>query len=269
MIQVCSGFEIQIFNFFSSLGLAHGIKETKTKCIITSKHSVSRLIQFQTLLKTVILLDVKDGDPEFKKIQSKFNSSVNIVTFDRVVQSGDLDYFRLNPVHNKENDVAVIMYTSGKNCLDFLFLKFCILLNQGTGGVPKGVLITHRNFLRCFQCNLSLVSFFLEELHRHTYIAYLPMAHILEFGAQTMIILYGGKFGYSSPQTMTDLSPGLKPGIKGDMTLLKPTIMTSVPLVLDRIRKAIYAKLNDKGFFAVRAFELLLEYKDFWVSKGK
>ena len=115
---------------------------------------------------------------------------------------------------------------------------------------------------------LSLVHFFVHEMSRHTYVAYLPLAHILEFGTETFLMLVGCKIGFSSPHTITDLSVGLMPGTKGDVTLLKPTLMASVPLVLDRIRKAIYARLNSKGLFAVRLFEFVIEYKNFWESKG-
>ena len=82
-------------------------------------------------------------------------------------------------------------------------------------------------------------------------------------------MLVGARIGYSSPQTITDVSVGLAPGTAGDATLLRPTLMASVPLVCDRIRKAIYARLNSKGLLAVRLFEYLIDYKTFWMSKGK
>lgn len=98
---------------------------------------------------------------------------------------------------------------------------------------------------------------------------YLPLAHILEFATETFLILVGGRIGYSSPHTITDLSMGIAPGTPGDATLLRPTLMATVPLVCDRIRKAIYARLNSKGLLAVRLFEYIIDYKTFWTSKGK
>lgn len=44
----------------------------------------------------------------------------------------------------------------------------------------------------------------------------------------------GVKIGYASPFTLTDSAPGLVPGQKCDIKLLKPTVITAVPLVLDR-----------------------------------
>lgn len=130
-------------------------------------------------------------------------------------------------------------------------------------------MMTHKNFLRGMWCCLSLVQFFLDTIHLHTYIAYLPLAHILEFGTETFLVLSGARIGYSSPNTLTNMSPGLMAGTCGDAGLLRPTLMASVPLVLDRIRKAIYTSLNDKGLLAVKFFESIIEYKTFWMSKGE
>lgn len=129
-------------------------------------------------------------------------------------------------------------------------------------------MITHRNILTGHRGILAMVEFFIHELNMHTYIAYLPLAHILEFCNETYLLLNGGKLGYASPHTLTDMSPGLKPGTKGDIGLLKPSLMATVPLVLDRIRKAVYASLNEKGYFSVKLFEFVVEYKTFWMSKG-
>jgi long-chain acyl-CoA synthetase len=46
---------------------------------------------------------------------------------------------------------------------------------------------------------------------------------------------------------MIDTSAMVKKGCKGDATVLQPTIMASVPLILDRIYKAIREKVGQKG----------------------
>ena len=47
----------------------------------------------------------------------------------------------------------------------------------------------------------------------------------------------GIPIGYSSALTMTDTSSKIKRGSKGDASVLRPTILASVPLILDRIYK--------------------------------
>lgn len=129
-------------------------------------------------------------------------------------------------------------------------------------------MMTHKNFLVGVMSALSIVELFARNFERHVYIGYLPLAHILEFGVQNLLIFAGCRVGYSSPHTMLDVSQGLMEGTKGDATLLQPTVMASVPLVLDRIRKAIFTSLNEKGLLVVKFFEFLFEYKNFWVSRG-
>ena len=101
------------------------------------------------------------------------------------------------------------------------------------------------------------------------YIAYLPLAHVLELLSENTMMLFGIKVrveninifcihytikysitfskeifkhsltylqqvGYSSPNTMTDMSTKVRKGYKGDASVLKPTMMCAVPLIMDR-----------------------------------
>lgn len=114
------------------------------------------------------------------------------------------------------DDVALIMYTSGST------------------GVPKGVELTHDNFIGALKSltRSSLGSYQLGE--NEVYLAYLPLAHIFEIGAEITLMSFGVPIAYSSPQTMLDISMGIRKGTPGDMTLVKPTVMPAVPLILER-----------------------------------
>ncbi|KAL3216655.1 hypothetical protein MRX96_032971 [Rhipicephalus microplus] len=100
------------------------------------------------------------------------------------------------------------------------------------------------------------------------YIAYLPLAHVLELAAECLSFALGARIGYASPLTLTDKSTGVQKGCKGDASLLRPTIMVSVPLILDRIRKSITEVAATKGPFFRRIFEYLIAYKSFWLRLG-
>lgn len=54
----------------------------------------------------------------------------------------------------------------------------------------------------------------------------------------------GSAIGYGSPLTLTDTSNKIKKGTKGDVTALKPTIMTAVPAILDRVRDGVRKKVR-------------------------
>lgn len=53
----------------------------------------------------------------------------------------------------------------------------------------------------------------------------------------------GGAIGYGSPLTLTDTSNKIKKGTKGDASVLRPTLMTAVPAILDRVRDGVRKKV--------------------------
>lgn len=83
-----------------------------------------------------------------------------------------------------------------------------------------------------------------------------------------MFLLAGVTIGYSSPFTLTDTSPGVVSGQIGDLKLLKPTVIVSVPLILDRIVKEIYLKLNSRSPILPPLFNYLMDYKIRWTKRG-
>ena len=44
---------------------------------------------------------------------------------------------------------------------------------------------------------------------------------------------------------MTDTSNKIRKGTKGDVSVLRPTLMTAVPAILDRVRDGILKKVFD------------------------
>jgi long-chain acyl-CoA synthetase len=63
------------------------------------------------------------------------------------------------------------------------------------------------------------------------YLAYLPLAHILEFTVEFLCLYDGVSIGYGSVRTLTDASVR---NCKGDLRELSPTLMAGVPAVWER-----------------------------------
>ncbi|KAJ6849126.1 long chain acyl-CoA synthetase 9, chloroplastic-like [Iris pallida] len=74
---------------------------------------------------------------------------------------------------------------------------------------------------------------------KDVYMAYLPLAHVLELAAETVMAAAGCAVGYGSTLTLTDASNKIKKGTKGDATVLGPTLMTAVPAILDCVRDGV------------------------------
>ena len=100
------------------------------------------------------------------------------------------------------------------------------------------------------------------------YLGYLPLAHILELLAENTMMVMGVPIGYSSPNTLTDKSTKIARGGTGDCTVLRPTLMCAVPLVLDRIFKGIQENVGKKGEFFKALFAWCHQYKQGWARRG-
>ncbi|KAJ8613574.1 hypothetical protein CTAYLR_006133 [Chrysophaeum taylorii] len=121
------------------------------------------------------------------------------------------------------SDVALIMYTSG------------------TTGTSKGVVITQNNLVAHTMSFKGAVS----DLTRDdVHLAYLPLAHIMEFCIELWCLSAGGSMGYGSPHTLTDTGVKLQKGCRGDAPLLRPTCMLFAPAVLDKVYAAVMRKID-------------------------
>lgn len=238
---------IYVATLYTNLGdeaIVHGLNETEVSLVITS-HEL--LPKFRTMLHKCpnITHVIYMEDQLFPTDVTGFKEDVKILPFKSVLKLGkESDQGETNPT---ADDTAIIMYTSGST------------------GTPKGVILTHQNLISTSTCIM-----FLEEFHPDdVYIGYLPLAHVLELLSECTMMMFGVPVGYSSPNTMTDMSTKVMRGQKGDASVLKPTMMCVVPLILDRIYKNIIDSVNKRGTSFQKVFEFCYRYKLYWTRVGQ
>lgn len=235
-------------------GVIHGINEVEAKYVITNQELLTKLAKIKSRLQTVeciITLTANCKQSNEKSIPEKFQEKVNLVKLAELEEKGRLNKSIAPSKAPLSSDLAIIIYTSGST------------------GTPKGVMLTHGNLVAtCKSIHTILAQYEKLMTGNDAYIGYLPLAHALEIIAETVFLSTGVPVGYSTPLTLTDKSLQIEEGSLGDATVLKPTGMGCVPLVLDRIRKAVAEQLDQKSPFAKRFFKFMIDYKSSWNETG-
>ena len=256
-------------------GILHTVNETQVSHVVAQRDKVSRLLRLKgklPKLKKIIYFETSlwlplelGGDgvgPQRGKVSDQGaefrHPEVECICFRRLLEEGlaikpdQLERLeaenlaRPGSAPRSKDSPAVIMYTSGST------------------GIPKGVLISHGNIMATIKSFSYVTKDFVHKPKENVCTAYLPLAHIFEFCIESVMLFHGVRYGFATPHTLTDKSPGLAPGQLGDLTLLRPTIMIIVPLILDRVVQGIKQTLKAGSYLKKRLVSYLIDYKSYW-----
>ncbi|KAH6681132.1 long-chain-fatty-acid-CoA ligase [Plectosphaerella plurivora] len=227
-------------------GLKYSMVATKAKAIFLDPHLLPTLVN--------VLHDAKDIthvvwnhqnqiNPEHSELLKATHPHVSILSFEELRKLGEEN--PAEPVPPATDDLCCIMYTSGST------------------GTPKGVPIMHRQVCAAIAGVSPII-----QPHIHAgdgLLAYLPLAHILEYVFENAAIFWGAILGYGNPKTLSDSSVR---NCLGDIREFKPAIMVGVPAVWETVKKGIIAKVNAGSPLVKAMFWNALSLKASLLSSG-
>lgn len=207
--------DVPLYPSLTSESVEFILNNSETKAIIVStKFQLNKVMKVRDKCKTlkfIILLNEKDFDPNNK----------DLMTFSKVQELGKV-FQKEHPSLLKDNlslikpaDVCTIIYTSG------------------TTGEPKGVVLTHHNILSNVQA--ALESFPIS--NKDVFLSFLPLCHIFERMA--------GYYTAFSAKCTVCYAESIET-VAQNLIEIKPTIMTTVPRLFERIHSKIIKNVESQ-----------------------
>jgi long-chain acyl-CoA synthetase len=120
----------------------------------------------------------------------------------------------------------------------------CIIYTSGTGGAPKGVLLSHRNIIA--NCRGAFHLLEMLGLGDEVFLCFLPLSHSYEHTAGLMFPISLGAEIYFAESAET---------LAANMLEARPTIMTAVPRLYETLHRRITLGVERKGGLARRMFD--------------
>ena len=180
---------------------------------------------------------IKDCEPSIIIISNKtlYEKLKNIIFNNNFIKKVILfDEMDENNLSNKISYLKNIFKNNSENYKNNLNVKLnrkdlaCIIYTSGTGGNPKGVMLSHGGILNNCEGGVNLIKTLLSK--RTRFLTWLPLSHSYEHTVQFIQISVGAKIYYAE---------SIEKLIK-NMSDCKPEIMTAVP----RFYQNLYQKIN-------------------------
>ncbi|MDX9790685.1 MAG: long-chain fatty acid--CoA ligase [Candidatus Kapabacteria bacterium] len=202
---------------------------TATAVIVSNNFQLSKILEFKdnlNSLRHIILM----SDEELS-IKDVFVHNLN-----ELIERG------CNFRTREDRELIICEQISKINPDDLLTLIY----TSGTTGDPKGVMLTHGNLL----ANIDGASSRLPELHKYESLMYLPLCHSYERLAGFYVLFFGG--------TLITLAESIE-AVPSNVLEVKPSLITTVPKMLETIKKKVYISIEKESKITQRIFKWALD----------
>ncbi|CAB4285315.1 unnamed protein product [Prunus armeniaca] len=233
----CSAYSFISVPLYDTLGpdaVKYAVNHAGVQAVFCAPQTLSTMLTFVSEIPSVQLIVVVGGmDEHLPSLPS--TSRVKLISYLKLISQGRSNLQPFYPP--KPEDVATICYTSG------------------TTGTPKGVVLTHGNFIANAAGFCHAVTFYPSDI----YISYLPLAHIYERTNQIISVYYGVAIGFYQGDNLK---------LMDDLVALRPTLFCSVPRLYNRIYAGIANSVKTSGTLRERLFQTAYSSKKQSIMSG-
>ena len=203
-IMLANGITVPAYTTYTEKDYRYLIEDCEPSIIIVSNNDmhekIKKIINEKVFIKKIITLDeIKNVDYENRYLN--YNS---------IIKNKLQENEKISNLNLKRNSPACIIYTSG------------------TGGDPKGVVLSHGGILNNLEGACEILKPLIDK--RPIFLTWLPLSHSYEHTVQFAQIAVGAKVFYAEKiEKLLD-----------NISEAKPTVMTAVP----RFYQNLYNKIN-------------------------
>lgn len=164
---------------------------------------------------------------DYEKHIQRTDINAGIISFDALITEGKRCY--------QEHKTAIDLARESVVPSDLSALIY----TSGTTGIPKGVMLTHQNFVENVKASLEQIPVIEKD---DVFLSFLPLSHVFERTATYHVCITAGcKIAFSQSLEL----------LAKNMTEIRPSVMSCVPRLLERIHdKAIKTGTKDGGIKA-------------------
>ena len=224
---------VTIYDTLGEKAMEYIFWQTELETILIEACSLAKIIKLVKEKRTNKLknLIVVDSEDEPNLLEELKNLGINIYKFDDIIEKGKSEGQNIILSPAKPESICTICYTSG------------------TTGNPKGAMVSHQALESTIDCmDHTGFEYFKDDI----YLSFLPYAHIMETLIFALIMTHGRTFALFS---------GNIRNLVEDMQICRPTIMTSVPRVFQRIHTEIMKNLSKQSKLTQNLFHMALNKK--------
>ncbi len=202
-------------------------------CIAQNNSQVKKIMSLKEKLPALKIIIALEDDIKDEVRDACKAGAVELYTFNQLVNSG-----KKWRVEHKDEIEAEVEKGTGDDLATIIF-------TSGTTGTPKGVMLTHKNFLAQ-----------LDEIPERIYInpgdralSVLPVWHVFEREVEYVILIQGGSICYSKPIGSILLA---------DFKKLNPHLLPAVPRVFEAVYDGVTKKMRKTGGLVLKLFNFFV-----------